>query len=144
MLPTHRLGRAQVWALAQSIAFETHSIHNVRVQKHVVASITDPDEATRARFAWAQHWSREGLLVIERQHDLCEHQHAADIVVASTFCHGNTPMLANCCPALQIFNGWRFKVSPAVLRHTQAVFGACVDLPAFHAAHILPCPLLEA
>ena len=144
LLPADPLGRAQVRALAQSIACEIHPINNLRVLKKVVADITDPDEATRARFAWFQHWAREGLLAFERQLDFSERQRAVDGLGASTFCYGNTPTLADCCLVPQIFNGRRFEVSMAGLTRTQAVFDECMKLPAFQAAQPSACPDFEA
>ena len=125
LIPTDAFERAQVRALSQSIACEIHPINNLRVLKYLTSELGASDEAKNN---WYRHWAREGLLAFERQ-------------LASL---GNTPTLADCCLAPQIFNAQRFKTSLDGLPRTMAVFDACMKLEAFERAHPSACPDHEA
>ena len=128
LLPADALGRAQVRALAQSIACDIHPINNLRVLKYLVRELK-VDEA--AKNAWYRHWCREGLEAFERQ--LAQ-------LPAATYCYGQTPTLADCCLVPQIFNAARFEVSFAGLPRTMAAYEACMALPAFAQAQPSACP----
>jgi maleylacetoacetate isomerase len=132
LLPANALGRAQVRALAQSVACEIHPINNLRVLKYLTRELK-VDEA--AKNAWYRHWVRCGLEAFERQ--LVQ-------TPTSRFCHGDTPTLADCCLVPQIFNGQRFNTPLDGLPRTMAVFEACMALPAFQMAQPSACPDAEA
>jgi maleylacetoacetate isomerase len=132
LLPADAVGRAQVRALAQSIACEIHPINNLRVLKYLTQVLKLDEDAKNS---WYKHWTREGLEAFERQ--LNQHP-------GSTFCYGNTPTLADCCLAPQIFNAQRFKVSFDGLPRTMAAYEACMALPAFQKAQPSACPDFEA
>ena len=131
LLPPEAKGRARVRALAQSIACEIHPLNNLRVLKYLVRDMKADDEAKNA---WYVHWCRQGLEAFERQ--LMQRP-------ASTFCHGDTPTLADCCLVPQIFNAQRFKVSFDGLPRTMAAHEACMALPAFQKAQPSSCPDFE-
>ena len=63
---------------------------------------------------------------------------------ASRFCFGDTPSLADCCLAPQIYNAQRFNTPLDGLPRTMAAFEAGMALPAFQAAHPSACPDAEA
>ena len=132
LLPADPLGRARVRALAQSIACEIHPLNNLRVLKYLVRDLKVDEEAKNT---WYRHWVREGLEAFERQ--LAQGP-------SSTYCHGNTPTLADCCLVPQIFNGQRFKVNFDGLPRTMAAFEACMKLEAFQRAQPSACPDNEA
>ena len=132
LLPADPLGRARVRALAQSIACEIHPLNNLRVLKYLVRDLKVDEEAKNT---WYRHWVREGLEAFERQ--LAQGP-------LSTYCHGNTPTLADCCLVPQIFNGQRFKVNFDGLPRTMAAFEACMKLEAFQRAQPSACPDNEA
>ena len=131
MLPSDSVGRAHVRALAQSIACDVHPINNLRILKYLVNELKLDDDAKNA---WYRHWCREGLEAFERQ--LARGP-------ASTFCHGDTPTLADCCLVPQIFNAQRFNVNFEGLPRTLAVYEACMALPAFQRAQPSSCPDFE-
>ncbi|TAG33099.1 MAG: maleylacetoacetate isomerase [Polaromonas sp.] len=131
LLPADPAGRARVRALAQSIACDTHPVNNLRILKYLSSELKLGDEAKNA---WYRHWCREGLQAFERQ--LAQSD-------ASTFCHGDTPTLADCCLVPQIFNAQRFDVSLAGLPRTLAAYQACMALPAFEKAQPSSCPDFE-
>ncbi len=132
LLPADALGRARVRALAQSIACEIHPLNNLRVLKYLVRELKVEEEAKNT---WYRHWVREGLEAFERQ---------LNQLPASTYCHGDTPTLADCCLVPQIFNGQRFDVNFDRLPRTMAAFDACMALPAFQKAQPSACPDYEA
>ncbi len=131
LLPADPAGRARVRALAQSIACDTHPINNLRILKYLSSELKLGDEAKNA---WYRHWCREGLGAFERQ--LAQRP-------VSTFCHGDTPTLADCCLVPQIFNAQRFDVSLEGLPRTMAAYQACMALPAFEKAQPSSCPDFE-
>ncbi len=131
LLPADPLGRAQVRALAQSIACEIHPLNNLRVLKYLVKELGAGEEAKNT---WYRHWVRSGLEAFERQ--LAQ-------LPASRFCWGDAPTLADCCLVPQIFNGQRFDVNFDGLPRTMAAFEACMALPAFQRAQPSSCPDFE-
>lgn len=141
MLPADLVSRAQVRALAQSIACEIHPLNNLRVLKYLVKVLQVEDEAKNV---WYRYWVREGLQSFERQLQALEAQRAQAGLPASVYCFGATPTLADCCLVPQIFNGQRFNVDFDGLPRTMAAFKACMALPAFQKAQPSSCPDNEA
>lgn len=129
LLPADAASRATVRALAQSIACDIHPLNNLRVLKYLVHDLKANETSKNA---WYIHWCSLGLKAFEQQ--------LAAKTAASTFCHGNTPTLADCCLVPQIFNAQRFAVPLDGLPRTMAVFEACMALPAFQAAQPSACP----
>lgn len=132
LLPRDALGRAQVRALAQSIACEIHPVNNLRVLKYLTRELQVTEEAKNT---WYRHWVRDGLLAFERQ---------LARLPESRFCWGDTPSLADCCLVPQIFNGRRFDADLGGLPRTMAAFDACMRLEAFQSAQPSRCPDNEA
>ncbi|MCC2634685.1 MAG: putative maleylacetoacetate isomerase [Ramlibacter sp.] len=132
LLPADALGRARVRALAQLIACEIHPLNNLRVLKYLVRELKVEEEAKNT---WYRHWVRTGLESFEKE---------LQRLPASTYCHGDTPTLADCCLVPQIFNGQRFDVDLSGLPRTMAAFEACMKLPAFRKAQPSSCPDNEA
>lgn len=132
LLPPCAAGRAQVRALAQTIACEIHPVNNLRVLKYLVGELK-VDEA--AKLAWYRHWVREGLEAFERQ--LAQRP-------VGRFCYGDTPTLADCCLVPQIFNAQRFDCDLGDLPRTMAAYEAAVQLDAFQRAHPSRCPDAQA
>ena len=132
LLPADALGRARVRALAQSIACEIHPLNNLRVLRYLVRDLHVGDEEKNQ---WYRHWCREGLEAFERQ---------LACMPASTYCHGDTPTMADCCLVPQIFNAARFNVSFDGLPLTMAAYHACMALPAFQKAQPSACPDSQA
>jgi maleylacetoacetate isomerase/maleylpyruvate isomerase len=135
LLPADAVGRAQVRALAQSIACEIHPLNNLRVLKYLVRELK-VDEDTKN--TWYRHWVRDGLESFERQ------LLALDVVRTAhgpaTYCFGNTPTMADCLLVPQIFNAQRFAVNLEGLPRTMAAFHACMQLKPFQDAQPSNCP----
>lgn len=132
LLPQDPYERARVRALAQSIACEIHPLNNLRVLKYLVREVHASEEAKNA---WYAHWVRDGLETFERELALGPQ---------GVYCWGDTPTLADCLLVPQVFNAQRFNVDLSGLARTQAVFEACMKLPAFQQAQPSQCPDAEA
>ena len=131
LLPRDPVGRAQVRALAQSIACEIHPLNNLRVLKYLVKEMGASEDAKNT---WYRHWVRSGLEAFELQ--LAAHP--------GPYCWGHAPTLADCCLVPQIFNGQRFAVDFSGLPRTMAAFESCMALPAFQRAQPSSCPDFES
>jgi maleylpyruvate isomerase len=124
LLPSDPAGRARVRALALSIAADAHPLGNLRVLKYLTGQIGVAEEV---KLGWQQHWLHSGLQTLE---DLL-----ANDPRTGSYCHGDTPTLADCCLVPQVFNALRFNVDitgyPTVMR----IHAACSEHPAFLRAH---------
>ncbi len=130
LLPATAVARARVRALAQDIACEIHPLNNLRVLRYLVRELkVSEDDKDR----WYRHWVETGLEVVERQL-------AAQ---PSTFCHGDTPTLADCVLVPQIFNARRFDAKLDHVPQVMRVFDACMKLPAFESTRPENCPDAE-
>jgi maleylacetoacetate isomerase/maleylpyruvate isomerase len=130
LLPKSPAERARVRALALDVACEIHPLNNLRVLRYLVRDLkVSEDDKDR----WYRHWVETGLEVVERQL-------AAQ---PSTYCHGQTPTLADCCLVPQIFNAQRFKCRTDHVPQTMRVFEACMRLPAFSKTQPSECPDAE-
>ena len=130
LLPKAPVERARVRALALDVACEIHPLNNLRVLRYLVRDLkVSEDDKDR----WYRHWVETGLEVVERQL-------AAQ---PSTYCHGNTPTVADCCLVPQIFNAQRFKCRTDHVPQTMRVYEACMKLPAFSKTQPSECPDAE-
>jgi maleylacetoacetate isomerase len=115
-------GRAQVLALALTIACDIHPLNNLRVLRYLKNNLGQPQEAVDG---WYRHWVAEGLAALE----------ALAAPHAGAFLHGDTLSMADICLVPQLFNGRRFDVPmepyPTLLRSE----ASALALPAFAAAH---------
>jgi maleylacetoacetate isomerase/maleylpyruvate isomerase len=130
LLPRDALGRARVRALAQDIACEIHPLNNTRVLGWLKGELGLTEEA---RNAWIHRWIEGGLEVVERQL-------AAQ---PSTFCHGETPGLADCALVPQIFNAQRFDCNLEALPNVMRVHATCMRHEAFSSTQPSACPDAE-
>jgi maleylacetoacetate isomerase len=136
LVPKDALARAQVRALAQSIACEIHPLNNLRVLKYLTKDLGVNEDAKNN---WYRHWTRSGLESFERQLALVQGKESV-----SGYCFGSAPTLADCCLVPQIFNAQRFKTNLDGLPRTMAAFETCMKLDAFAAAQPSRCPDNEA
>src|ERR1700744_377388 len=130
LLPRDALGRARVRALAQDIACEIHPLNNTRVLGWLKGELGLTEEA---RNAWIHRWVEGGLAVVERQL-------AAQ---PSTFCHGETPGLADCALVPQIVNAQRFNCKLDHEPKVRWLHAACMMHEAFSTTQPSVCPDAE-
>lgn len=120
LLPRDALGRARVRALAQSIACEIHPLNNLRVLQYLEHDLKLDDVA---KATWYRHWITLGFTAIESM--LANNQNT------STFCHGDTPGLADCCLIPQIANSRRFETPLDAFPTIRRIEQACLAINAF-------------
>ena len=107
-------------ALAQSIACEMHPLNNLRVLQYLERDLK-LDET--AKNTWYRHWVTVGFTALEAM--LANNPHTG------TFCHGDSPGLADCCLIPQIVNARRFDTPLDAFPTIVRIEKACLALDAF-------------
>jgi maleylpyruvate isomerase len=123
LLPATPIARAQVRALALSIACDIHPLNNLRVLRYLKRELDVPEEA---RDTWYRHWIQTGLQALEKM--------LAASPETGTYCHGGTPSLADICLVPQLFNARRLKCDLSAMPTLVRIDAACRALPAFERA----------
>jgi maleylacetoacetate isomerase len=122
-LPGDARGRARLRQLAYAIAMEIHPVCNASVAAHVM-ELTGGGEQTRQD--WMRRFIGSGLAAFETM---------LDDPLTGTFCHGDTPTMADFCLIPQLYNADRWGVSMATFPKCAEIGRQCSLLPAFAAAH---------
>jgi len=124
LLPTHPAERARVRALAEIVACDIHPINNLRVLRYLTHSLGH-DEAAIA--SWYNHWIATGFQAFEK------------LLTADSrtgrFCHGDAPSLADVTLVPQVVNAERYRLDLAPYPTITRIFGHCMALEPFRAAH---------
>ena len=121
LLPRDAKARASVRSLSLLIACEIHPLNNLRTLQYLKRALGQTEEQVNV---WYRHWVADGLAKFE-----------ADVAhVAGSFCHGDSPSMADCCLVPQIFNAKRYQCDLAPYPVTMRVFDACMKLEAFDRA----------
>ena len=123
LLPTGALGRAHVRSLAPIIACDIHPLQNLRVLQYLTGELGVSDEQ---RLAWIRRWIETGLGALEAR--------LANSPDTGTYCHGETPGLADLCLVPQLYNAVRFECELGVWPTVARINEACLALDAFRAA----------
>lgn len=123
LLPKTPLERARVRSIAQAIASDIHPLNNLRVLRYLVGPLKVSDEAKNE---WYRHWVVEGLTALERS--------LTPAAGSGTFCHGDTPTLADVCLVPQVYNAERADIDLSPFTRITAIVAACRELPAFQQA----------
>lgn len=123
LLPSDLRSRARVRALSQTVVADIHPLGNLRALQYLQSSL-GVDEEQRA--AWSRHWQALGLAAMET--GLAEHP------ATGTFCHGDTPTLADICLVPQIYNARRWKLPLEPYPTINRIAAACDALEAFQRA----------
>lgn len=123
LLPATADARAQVRAIAQTIACDIHPLNNLRVLSYLTHDLGLSEEQ---KTQWYRHWVQEGLQAVER---LLEQGGST-----GSFCYGDTPTLADCCLVPQVFNALRFNCPLDSMPTIQRIVSACEALEAFQKA----------
>ena len=123
LLPADTRGRARVRSLAMLVACDIHPLNNLRVLQYLKREngLEQP-----AIDAWMLHWMREGFAAMEAM--------LADAPGTGTFCHGETPTIADCCLVPQLYNARRFALDLSPYPTLVRIEEDCLALPAFDAA----------
>ncbi|RWQ34799.1 MAG: maleylacetoacetate isomerase [Mesorhizobium sp.] len=123
LLPQDALGRARVRMLAQMIACDIHPVNNLRVLTSLRTLFGAGDEDV---VNWFRHWVNEGFQPLEKI--------LASSPETGTFCHGDTPGLADICLVAQVTSNARFGVDMTPYPTITRIHAACMALPAFQKA----------
>ncbi len=124
LLPETAAERARVRALAEIVACDIHPINNLRVLRYLARNY-GRDEA--AIGVWYNHWIDAGFQALEAL--------LAGDPATGTFCHGNQPGLADITLVPQTVNAERYRLDMTPYPTIARIFAACMELPAFRAAH---------
>lgn len=122
LLPRDPMDRALVRSMALLIAADIHPIGNLRVLNALRTGYGAGEAQVQA---WIARWITEGFEALER---LVE-QHGGG------FAFGDTPTLADCCLAPQIYAAERFKVDITGFPRIVEAYGKAASLTAFADAY---------
>ena len=120
LLPKDPADKALVRSMALVIACEVHPIQNLRVLNYLTGTLGATDEQKNG---WYRYWIDIGFEALERQ--------LASDRETGTYCHGETPTLADVCLVPQLANARRFKIDVTPYPTLVRIEGACNKLPAF-------------
>lgn len=120
LLPEGLHARARVRSLASMLAGDTHPLITPRVKKYLVGTSGFDDAAWRA---WQIHWFTTGLGALE--------QRLAVEPETGTFCHGETPTMADICLASIIAVMRVFKITVSDIPTIDRIMANCEALDAF-------------
>jgi maleylpyruvate isomerase len=123
LLPGDAAGRARVRALAQVIGCDIHPIDNLRVLTYLRQKLGQPEPEVAA---WFNHWVAAGFDALETMLSVS--------AGTGTYCHGETPGLADICLVPQVANSGRFGLDLTPWPTIHRIYAACVALPAFERA----------
>ena len=122
LLPRDAAGRARVRQIALGIACDIHPLNNLRVLQYLRHAV-GTDNKTCAD--WQHHWITVGFAALEAMLE-CD--------AAGTFCHGDTPTLADVCLIPQMANARRIQVNLSPYPTLRRIEENAYRLPAFTAA----------
>lgn len=125
LLPVDAPGRARVRALSLIWAADHHPLIVPRVRRYLAETV-GLDEAGRT--AWIRHWFSEGLRIGEAR--------LAGEPATGTFCHGDTPSMADLCLMSQAMGARGFGIDLARYPTIARIVEACLTREAF--ARALP------
>ena len=123
LLPADPAARARVRALALAIACEIHPLNNLRVLNYLTGTL---GLSEAQKLAWYHHWIRLGFSALEAQ--------LAEESTSGSFCHGDTPTLADVFLVPQVANARRFDLDLSAFPTLLRIDANCRELPAFIAA----------
>jgi maleylacetoacetate isomerase len=125
LLPAAPRARARVRALSLLWAADHHPLIVPRVRAYL-AETMHQDEAARA--AWVKHWFGEGLVQGEKR--------LAGDPETGSFCHGDTPTMADLCLMSQAMGARHFGFDTSALPTVDRIVSACLERDEF--ARALP------
>ncbi len=120
LLPADAHGRARVRSIAAMLAADTHPLITGRIKKYLTTVGKFDDAAWRA---WQIHWFSTGLQALE--------QRLASEPETGTFCHGETPTIADICLASIVVVMRVFKIDVDGIPHVLRIMANCEKLDAF-------------
>ena len=120
LLPSDPAGRARVRAIALAVACEIHPVGGGRAQRQIATAFN----ATPAQQGeWMKHFIEAGFAAIEKM--------LAGSGATGTFCHGQSPTLADVFLVPQAHNAILAKVDLAAFPAIQRICAECNKLAPF-------------
>ncbi|MEL0107832.1 MAG: maleylacetoacetate isomerase [Rhodospirillaceae bacterium] len=123
LLPSDAAGRARVRKIAMAMVADTHALCVQRVSHHMANELDIEETDIRS---WRQHWMTRGLNIVET--------FLADDPATGTFCHGETPTLADVILVPQVHTSQHYDVDLSGIPTIQRIYDHCLTLPAFQKA----------
>jgi len=123
LLPRDARARAQVRAMALSVACDIHPLNNLRVLNYLRREFAQPEAAVEQ---WMRHWIETGFAALEA----AVRRHSGD----GRHCHGEAVTMADVCLAPQMYNARRVGCDLTGVPTLVAIDAALTALPAFAAA----------
>lgn len=123
LLPPDADGRARVRALSYMIACEIHPLNNLRVLFRLRDQFGADEDAQQE---WFTHWVTTTFDALETA--------LATSDQTGTYCHGDTPTLADICLYAQVWNNRRFGIPLETWPEIARIFENLDKLPAFASA----------
>ncbi len=124
LLPQRALARARVRQIAYAVACDIHPVNNLRVLQHLKSDFAATEDQ---RTEWQKHWIVLGFAAIETL--------LANAPETGTYCHGDTPTLADICLIPQMANARRVNLDLAPYPTLTRIEQRALAHPAFAAAH---------
>jgi maleylacetoacetate isomerase len=124
LLPAAPADRARVRALSEIVACDIHPINNLRVLRYLTHTYGKSESDIGP---WYNHWIDAGFQALETL--------LASDPRTGTFCHGDRPSLADVALVPQVVNAERYRLDMLPYPTISRIFAACMELPAFAAAH---------
>ena len=121
LLPADAPGRARVRQIAHFIAAEMHAINNLRIRRFLDSAFGVPGEKVEA--VWAHHWLTQGLTALEKM--------LSRNPATGTYCHGDTPTMADLCLMPQVNIARRSKINLSPYPTVARIDDVCRAHPAF-------------
>ena len=119
LLPNNPWEKAQVRAMAYTIACDIHPLDNLRVLNYLKGELGQAEEIVNT---WYHHWIAQGFNALEQQ------------VKAAPFCFGDKPTLADICLIPQINNARRFSMDLTPYPKLVGIWEHCMTMEAFRLA----------
>jgi maleylacetoacetate isomerase len=123
LLPREPLARARVRQLAYAIGCDIHPLNNLRLLLYLRDRFA-ADEPTRAE--WQRHWMAKGFAALETM--------LANSPETGSYCHGDSPTLADICVIPQLFNARRVGLDLSPYLALTRIEAHALSHPAFEAA----------
>ena len=121
LIPADALLRAQVMAVAHTVALDIHPVNNLRLIGQLRTRFgATPDQATD----WMCHWMNEGFAALE-----------AMLPAGDSFAFGDAPNIADICITAQVYNAHRWGVDLTHFPKTARIERLCLNIPAIADAH---------